>query len=166
MPGAFAFPLVIFLSLLLFGESSVVSFDNFLEISPTKFLFSSLFLFTFFIFNWPLFTQLQIVKKINSYYLAISPQNQLLIRLGVISTSSPRLLLWRCLTNFHHCLSYLMSTSDKAIYMIHFHELHFCFLIVGSTLKKPICSFHHHRAGSTDIPDPLSPLLPIVHHPR
>ena len=25
---------------------------------------------------------------------------------------------------------------------------------------------HHHRAGSTDIPDPLSPLLPIVHRPR
>ena len=23
-----------------------------------------------------------------------------------------------------------------------------------------------YRAGSTDIPDPLSPLLPIVHHPR
>ena len=22
-----------------------------------------------------------------------------------------------------------------------------------------------YRAGSTDIPDPLSPLLPIVHHP-
>ena len=25
---------------------------------------------------------------------------------------------------------------------------------------------HHHRAGCTDIPDPLSPLLPIVHRPR
>ena len=23
-----------------------------------------------------------------------------------------------------------------------------------------------YRAGSTDIPDPLSPLLPIVHRPR
>ena len=29
-----------------------------------------------------------------------------------------------------------------------------------------ISSSSLYRAGSTDIPDPLSPLLPIVHHPR
>ena len=48
-------------------------------------------------------------------------------------------------------------------------------------LKKPRRSLHNdeknkylyissssssYRAGSTDIPDPLSPLLPIVHRPR
>ena len=34
---------------------------------------------------------------------------------------------------------------------------------------RPTYIYHHHhqyRAGSTDIPDPLSPLLPIVHCPR
>ena len=38
------------------------------------------------------------------------------------------------------------------------------------TLKKnrfiPVSSSSSYRAGSTDIPDPLSPLLPIVHRPR
>ena len=29
-----------------------------------------------------------------------------------------------------------------------------------------IMSSSSYRAGSTDIPDPLSPLLPIVHRPR
>ena len=29
-----------------------------------------------------------------------------------------------------------------------------------------ISSSSSYRAGSTDIPDPLSPLLPIVHCPR
>ena len=29
-----------------------------------------------------------------------------------------------------------------------------------------ISSSSSYRAGSTDIPDPLSPLLPIAHHPR
>ena len=29
-----------------------------------------------------------------------------------------------------------------------------------------ISSSSSYRAGSTDIPDPLSPLLPIVHRPR
>ena len=31
---------------------------------------------------------------------------------------------------------------------------------------KKISSSSSYRAGSTDIPDPLSPLLPIVHRPR
>ena len=41
------------------------------------------------------------------------------------------------------------------------------------THAKPNClksssssSSSSYRAGSTDIPDPLSPLLPIVHRPR
>ena len=29
-----------------------------------------------------------------------------------------------------------------------------------------LSSSSSYRAGSTDIPDPLSPLLPIVHRPR
>ena len=37
-------------------------------------------------------------------------------------------------------------------------------------ILKNITHTHAHRlvarAGSTDIPDPLSPLLPIVHRPR
>ena len=36
-------------------------------------------------------------------------------------------------------------------------------------LSFSIDIYHHsssYRAGSTDIPDPLSPLLPIVHRPR
>ena len=36
--------------------------------------------------------------------------------------------------------------------------------IKNSYLK--LSSSSSYRAGSTDIPDPLSPLLPIVHHPR
>ena len=39
--------------------------------------------------------------------------------------------------------------------------------------NKEVSSYNHmssssssYRAGSTDIPDPLSPLLPIVHRPR
>ena len=31
---------------------------------------------------------------------------------------------------------------------------------------KSSSSSSSYRAGSTDIPDPLSPLLPIVHRPR
>ena len=36
--------------------------------------------------------------------------------------------------------------------------------VVWSYLKRSSSS--SYRAGSTDIPDPLSPLLPIVHRPR
>ena len=36
----------------------------------------------------------------------------------------------------------------------------------GSKLLFWISSSSSYRAGSTDIPDPLSPLLPIVHRPR
>ena len=43
--------------------------------------------------------------------------------------------------------------------------------IVGKTrlidiYDKSLSSSSSYRAGSTDIPDPLSPLLPIVHRPR
>ena len=31
---------------------------------------------------------------------------------------------------------------------------------------RRVSSSSSYRAGSTDIPDPLSPLLPIVHRPR
>ena len=43
------------------------------------------------------------------------------------------------------------------IYIMFLHpDLHICINISSSS----------YRAGSTDIPDPLSPLLPIVHRPR
>ena len=51
----------------------------------------------------------------------------------------------------------------------------FSFLLLRNLFTgfKPSCSIQHltsssssYRAGSTDIPDPLSPLLPIVHRPR
>ena len=44
-----------------------------------------------------------------------------------------------------------------------------CLTIKLCTNAKLNClksSSSSYRAGSTDIPDPLSPLLPIVHRPR
>ena len=38
--------------------------------------------------------------------------------------------------------------------------------ICHKTEPNQIISSSSYRAGSTDIPDPLSPLLPIVHRPR
>ena len=35
-----------------------------------------------------------------------------------------------------------------------------------NSVKLLLLSSSSYRAGSTDIPDPLSPLLPIVHRPR
>ena len=46
------------------------------------------------------------------------------------------------------------------------------FIIILKYVKFCFCTLSIHtssssyRAGSTDIPDPLSPLLPIVHRPR
>ena len=40
----------------------------------------------------------------------------------------------------------------------------FIYLSIYRSLSIYISS--SYRAGSTDIPDPLSPLLPIVHRPR
>ena len=40
------------------------------------------------------------------------------------------------------------------------------FDIVTGVLQVDTSSSSSYRAGSTDIPDPLSPLLPIVHRPR
>ena len=40
----------------------------------------------------------------------------------------------------------------------------FCFLFLPIVQDRSSSS--SYRAGSTDIPDPLSPLLPIVHRPR
>ena len=39
-------------------------------------------------------------------------------------------------------------------------------LICHKTKLSSSSSSSSYRAGSTDIPDPLSPLLPIVHRPR
>ena len=38
--------------------------------------------------------------------------------------------------------------------------------LIYKMLIKIKSSSSSYRAGSTDIPDPLSPLLPIVHRPR
>ena len=38
--------------------------------------------------------------------------------------------------------------------------------IFGYLMPNPINTSSSYRVGSTDIPDPLSPLLPIVHRPR
>ena len=37
------------------------------------------------------------------------------------------------------------------------------YIYISSSSSSSSSSYH---AGSTDIPDPLSPLLPIVHRPR
>ena len=48
--------------------------------------------------------------------------------------------------------------------------LHKCKCLIAIIKDKEsdfgIKSSSSYRAGSTDIPDPLSPLLPIVHRPR
>ena len=44
------------------------------------------------------------------------------------------------------------------IRLIQYHKTSTC---ISSSSSSSSC-----RAGSTDIPDPLSPLLPIVHRPR
>ena len=49
----------------------------------------------------------------------------------------------------------ITSRRLGVIYILHTH-----------TLSGIPSSSSSYRAGSTDIPDPLSPLLPIVHRPR
>ena len=41
----------------------------------------------------------------------------------------------------------------------------FIYMIIMYIIQSSLSS-SSYRAGSTDIPDPLSPLLPIVHRPR
>ena len=41
-----------------------------------------------------------------------------------------------------------------------------CVCVYCERVKCIYISSSSYRAGSTDIPDPLSPLLPIVHRPR
>ena len=48
---------------------------------------------------------------------------------------------------------------------IQIEKLQLLGLLVAEKLP-PISSSSSYRAGSTDIPDPLSSLLPIVHRPR
>ena len=64
---------------------------------------------------------------------------------------SQRRLLRRGL-EFHVC------TINKSAYTKKVWKLIICTSYISSSSS--------YRAGSTDIPDPLSPLLPIVHRPR
>ena len=59
-------------------------------------------------------------------------------------------------------------TTEKVIVTNHWSCLmhKYIFLTKWHTHTKIFSSSSSYRAGSTDIPDPLSPLLPIVHRPR
>ena len=63
----------------------------------------------------------------------------------------------------------LRYTNNLYIYMIWFGwflwYISYCRLFNAKS-SLYISSSLSYRAGSTDIPDPLSPLLPIVHRPR
>ena len=50
------------------------------------------------------------------------------------------------------------QTKPNHIYLIYIHK--------EDLALNNLSSSSSYRAGSTDIPDPLSPLLPIVHRPR
>ena len=56
----------------------------------------------------------------------------------------------------------------KNVALIHSVVIFGCinFLNLSLSIYIYISSSSSYRAGSTDIPDPLSPLLPIVHRPR
>ena len=45
-------------------------------------------------------------------------------------------------------------------------EIGYLLIAAQNNAIRTISSSSSYRAGSTDIPDPLSPLLPIVHRPR
>ena len=71
-----------------------------------------------------------------------------------------RLVLYSFCDNLLHSLIIWLMISSLSP-----HSLHLLFCCVLYILTS-ISSSSSYRAGSTDIPDPLSPLLPIVHHPR
>ena len=56
--------------------------------------------------------------------------------------------------NDSQILNYCFTVSTRKTYLLYYQHL-------KSESSSPSCC-----AGSTDIPDPLSPLLPIVHRPR
>ena len=49
---------------------------------------------------------------------------------------------------------------------MHIHIYIYIYIYTYIYIYIYISSSSSYRAGSTDIPDPLSPLLPIVHRPR
>ena len=63
-----------------------------------------------------------------------------------------------------------MLNSNTWNYLIAYKQMSSNFLKIklptNYMLKILYISSSSYRAGSTDIPDPLSPLLPIVHRPR
>ena len=62
------------------------------------------------------------------------------------------------------------SDDDDYVYIFVYKtrklEIVFQNKFISVLLAEQISSSLSYRVGSTDIPDPLSPLLPIVHHPR
>ena len=43
------------------------------------------------------------------------------------------------------------------------HSCIYIYIYIGCGSRISYHHYHHYRAASTDIPDPLSPLLPIIH---
>ena len=54
-----------------------------------------------------------------------------------------------------------ISTKDYLYMYANTHSHPYIYIYIYSSSSSLL-----YRAGSTDIPDPLSPLLPIVHRPR
>ena len=76
----------------------------------------------------------------------------------------------KCCGFFHSSRRYSTSSlSYQVEYYTSKKDINNNYLLVKSTILKPrnqYMSSSSCRAGSTDIPDPLSQLLPIVHRPR
>ena len=65
-----------------------------------------------------------------------------------------------CSTLGHH-QGRIYYKSDVIFVLAYYH-----YVRASLPLKIMAFAFKSSSAGSTDIPDPLSPLLPIVHRPR
>ena len=67
------------------------------------------------------------------------------------------------------CLFYLFNKQNKLnliVSLIFLATTRLYITVFKCVSRFRVSSSSSYRAGSTDIPDPLSPLLPIVHRPR
>ena len=90
----------------------------------------------------------------------------LLVYKGVLKSSVQQkklTIFFKSLLNFFFKLK-----NDEPSILLMFHDSKIiAFLVMVRTIQHlSSSSSSSYRAGSTDIPDPLSPLLPIVHRPR